>query len=150
MKTYSIKSGEITRKWHLIDAKTGRLGRLATQIAIFLMGKHKPEFTAHLDMGDHVVVINAADVEVTGRKELQKVYHRHSGFPGGKRETPLFRMRATFPERIILKAVSGMLPDNKLKAKRLLHLHIFKDSNHPYTKNFKKITSELTNSQITN
>ena len=85
--------------------------------------------------------VNAADVEVTGRKELQKVYHRHSGYPGGKRETPLFRMRATFPERIILNAVKGMLPDNKLKAKRLMHLHIFKDTNHPYSKNFKKIVS---------
>lgn len=137
MTTYSPSASEITRDWHLIDAEGQVLGRLATRIAKLLMGKSKATFVRHLDIGDHVVVINAAKVVVTGNKESQKIYHRHSGWPGGMRITPLAKMRATKPEQIIIKAVTGMLPRNRLHAKLLKHLHVFARVDHPYTKQFK-------------
>ena len=137
MKTYSPKAKEIKRKWHLIDAKDKILGRLATQIAQLLMGKSKPYFTRHLDCGDYVVVINAKEVKVTGKKEKQKIYYRHSGYPGGLKETPLWMLREKHPERIIIHAVSGMLPKNKLRARMLTRLKVQPEEEHPYEDKFK-------------
>lgn len=137
MKTYSPKPVETKRDWHLIDAKDQVLGRLASKVAILLMGKHKVSFSRHLDMGDHVVVVNAKNIRVTGNKETQKEYHRHSGYPGGMKVTTLQEMRANHPDRVITHAVHGMLPDNKLQDKMLGHLHVFAGSEHPFTSNFK-------------
>lgn len=137
MTTHSTSVKDITRRWHLIDAKDQILGRMATKIAKLLMGKDKTDFVRNLDMGDHVVVINAAKVAVTGKKVEQKLYHRHSGFPGGMTVTPYFRMLQTYPDRIIIKAVSGMLPKNRLQDKTLKHLHVFPGPEHTYVKQFK-------------
>jgi len=130
MTTFSLKAGEIKRDWHLVDAKGQVLGRIATGIATRLMGKHKPTYTAHLDTGDHVVVINAKNVLVTGKKSEQKLYRRHSGYPGGMKVT-------TYKQHILTHAISGMLPDNKLKKKVLRHLHVYPEAAHPYAKQFK-------------
>lgn len=138
MKTFSPTADSITRDWHLFDAKGQVLGRLATQIAEILMGKQKVTFSRHMDMGDHVVVINASEVVVTGKKESQKVYHQHSGYPGGMKVTPLRNMRQTHSDRIIIHAVSGMIPQNKLHDKMLKHLHVFPGSSHTYNSQFKK------------
>ena len=136
MKTFSPHTADVSRAWHLIDAKDLVLGRLATQAAVFLMGKHKPSFSRHLDWGDHVVVINSSLVKVTGRKETQKLYHRHSGYPGGMRVTTLKEMRASHPDRVITHAVKGMLPDNKLQDLMLTHLHVYPGIDHPYGQHF--------------
>jgi len=141
MKTYSPKSSEITRAWHLIDAKDQVLGRLATQVASLLMGKSKTMFARHLDMADHVVITNAERVKVTGRKERQKLYHRHSGYPGGMVVLTLSQVRASHPDRIIIHAVSGMLPKNKLQDRLLKHLHVFPGPDHPYKSNFKSLNN---------
>ena len=101
IKTYSTKASDIKRQWHYVDADGQILGRMATRIAQLLMGKHKPTFTRHLDVGDSVVVVNAAKVKVTGKKLQQKIYYRHSGYPGGLKETTLERMMATNPTRVI-------------------------------------------------
>ena len=138
MRTYSPKSSEITRAWHLIDAKDQVLGRLATRVANLLLGKSRPIFSRHLDMADHIVVINAAAVKVTGKKERQKLYRRHSGYPGGMVVHTLSQVRSAHPDRIIIHAVSGMLPKNKLQDKLLTHLHVFPGPDHPYASNFKK------------
>jgi large subunit ribosomal protein L13 len=140
MKTFSPTANDITRKWHLIDAKDQVLGRLATQIASLLMGKHKTDFIRYMDIADHVVVINAADIVVTGRKADQKRYFRHSGYPGGLKVTEYSVMKATHPDQIITHAVSGMIPQNRLHDKILTHLHVFVGPEHSYTKQFKKIT----------
>lgn len=139
-KTKLLKASEIKRDWHLIDAKGKILGRLSSWIAKILMGKNKSDYTPHLDSGDYVVVINAAKVEVSGRKRKQKLYRRHSGYPGGFREITFEKQMERDPRKIIHKAVSGMLPDNKLKDRRLARLKIFVDENHPY-KDKKLITS---------
>lgn len=138
MKTYSPKSSEITRAWHIFDAKGAILGRLSTQIATLLIGKHKPTYAPHFDAGDNVVVINAAEIGVTGNKETQKLYRHHSGYPGGMKVKSLSLVRETKPTHILLHAISGMLPKNKLQAKRLKHLHIYPGSTHPYGKQFKQ------------
>lgn len=138
MKTFTPKNAEIARDWHLIDAKGQVLGRLATQVAILLMGKHKPNFARHVDAGDHVVIINAKEVVVTGRKYTQKEYHRHSGYPGGMKVTTYEQMMEKRPETVIEKAVAGMLPDNKLHDRMLKHLHVYAGSEHPYDKQFKQ------------
>ncbi len=132
-KTYSQKSSEITRRWILIDAKDATLGRLSTQIAKYLIGKYKPTYTPHIDSGDYVVVINAAEVPVTGAKETDKIYYRHSGFPGGIKDAQLKEVREKFPERIIESAVRGMLPKNKLSPERMARLKIFAGSEHAHT-----------------
>jgi large subunit ribosomal protein L13 len=137
-KTFAPSSKSLSRDWHLFDAKGQILGRLCTQIAKVLMGKDRTDFARNMDMGDHVVVINAAEVAVTGRKELQKLYHRHSGYPGGMKVLTLEQQRARKPEDIIVHAISGMLPHNKLHAKMLTHLHVFPGSEHTYTSQFKK------------
>ncbi len=132
-KTYSQKPSEISRRWILIDASEAPLGRVATQIAKYLIGKYKPNYTPHMDGGDYVVVINAAQTVVTGDKETGKIYYRHSGFPGGIKDATLGEVREKFPERIIEAAVKGMLPKNKLSPERMKRLRIFAGSDHTHT-----------------
>lgn len=129
-KTYSQKPTEVTRRWVLIDASSAPLGRVANQIAKYLIGKHKPNYTPHIDGGDYVVVVNAADTVVTGQKETDKIYYRHSGFPGGIKDASLAEVRAKFPERIIENAVSGMLPKNKLVSERMKRLKVYPGAEH--------------------
>src|SRR3990167_5146448 len=112
MKTYQPKAKEVVREWHLLDAKGEVLGRLCTKIATYLTGKHKATYSTHMDMGDFVVVLNAEKVEVTGKKDQQKVYQSHSGYPGGFKERSYQQIMDIHPERIIEHAVSGMLPNN--------------------------------------
>ena len=132
LKTYSTKASDIKRDWHLFDASGQVLGRLATQVASLLMGKHKPLFCRHLDVGDFVVVINAEKVRVTGNKTKQKLYYRHSGYPGGFRSTSLEKMMETHPTRVIEHAVKGMLPHNRLEAQMMKRLRVFAGDAHPY------------------
>ncbi len=132
-KTYSQKPTEVTRRWILIDAKDLPLGRLSTEIAKYLIGKYKPSYTPHIDGGDYVVVINAAEVPVTGNKEEAKIYYRHSGFPGGIKDATLREVREKYPERIIESAVKGMLPKNKLSPERMKRLKVFPGSEHAHT-----------------
>ncbi len=132
MKTYSMKQGEIAKDWLVVDATDVPLGRLATQVATFLRGKHKPSFTPHLDMGDNVIVLNAAKVKLTGLKLEQKVYLHYTGYMGGQRETPVKKLMATKPEEVILRAVKGMLPKNKLGSKLLTNLRVYAGNEHPH------------------
>lgn len=132
MKTYSQKPSEVSRRWVLIDASDAPLGRVATEISKYLIGKYKPTYTPHIDGGDYVVVINAEKAVVTGDKERQKVYYRHSGFPGGIKEARLEEVREKFPERIIEAAVKGMLPKNKLSDERMKRLKVFVGSEHAH------------------
>ena len=132
MKTYSVKASDIQREWHLIDASDKVLGRLATRIASLLMGKHKPIFSRHMDMGDFVVVINAEKIRVTGTKAKQKLYYRHSGYPGGLKSIVLERMMQTYPTRVIEYAVKGMLPHTRLGAKMMKRLRVCVGDTHPY------------------
>ena len=126
METTSIRAEEITRDWYLIDADNQILGRLASRVAQILRGKNKPHFTPHMDMGDFVIIINADKVKVTGNKETNKTYFRHSGYPGGITEVNLKKVRQQHPEKIITNAVKGMLPHNKLGGTQLKHLKIYK------------------------
>ncbi len=132
MKTYSTKASEIERKWHVIDASDKILGRLATQAASLLMGKHKPIFTRHLNVGDFVVVINAEKVRVTGNKAKQKLYYRHSGYPGGLKSISLEKMMQDKPTRVIEHAVKGMLPHNRLSASIMKRLKVYVGEAHPH------------------
>jgi large subunit ribosomal protein L13 len=132
-KTYSQKPSEVNRHWILIDASTAPLGRVSTAIAKYLIGKYKPTYTPHIDAGDYVVVINAAKLVVTGAKENDKMYYRHSGYPGGLTEAKLSELRTKHPERIISEAVKGMIPRNKLAAERLKRLRIFPGEDHTHT-----------------
>jgi large subunit ribosomal protein L13 len=132
-KTYSQKPSEVSRRWILIDAAEAPLGRVATQIAKYLIGKYKPSYTPHIDGGDYVVVINAKDAVVTGDKETGKIYYRHSGFPGGIKDATLAEVREKNPERIIEAAVKGMLPKNKLAPERMNRLRVFAGSDHAHT-----------------
>lgn len=133
MKTYSQKPAEVSRRWLLIDATEATLGRLSTEIAKYLIGKYKPTYTPHVDGGDYVVVINASKTVVTGNKETDKVYYRHSNYPGGIKSETLAEMRAEHPTRIIEKAVAGMIPRNKLHADRMARLRIFEGEEHTHT-----------------
>lgn len=135
--TKPTKLSQIKHEWHILDAQGKILGRLATGIAHLLMGKGKPYFVRHLDCGDYVVVTNAQNVKVTGKKEEQKIYFRHSGYPGGFRQEPLKRWREKKPEEIILHAVRGMLPQNKLRERIIKRLRVFPGSDHPYKDRFK-------------
>jgi large subunit ribosomal protein L13 len=137
MKTHSVKKSEIKRVWHLIDAKGQILGRLATKIANLLIGKSKPYFVPHLDCGDYVVVINASEVKVSGRKDQQKKYYHYSGYPGGLKETVFSQQIAKDPTKVIRHAVEGMLPKNKLRDKRLARLKIFAGEEHRYKDKFQ-------------
>lgn len=132
-KTYSQKPAEVTRRWVLIDAAEAPLGRVATVIAKHLIGKYKPTYTPHVDGGDYVVVINAKNAVLTGDKEEGKVYHRHSGFPGGITSETVRERREKYPERLIEAAVKGMLPKNKLAADRMTRLRIFAGNEHTHT-----------------
>jgi large subunit ribosomal protein L13 len=131
-KTYSQKPSEVTRRWILIDASTAPLGRVSTVISKYLIGKYKPTYTPHIDAGDYVVVINAANVVVTGEKETDKKYYRHSGYPGGISDESLSELRTKYPERIIQAAVKGMIPRNKLAAERLKRLRVFPGAEHTH------------------
>lgn len=137
MKTHSPKAKEIERHWHEIDLKDKVLGRVATEIAHHLMGKSKPYFTYHLDCGDFVVVKNAKLVKITGKKVMQKKYYRHSGYPMGFKQETYEKMMERKPENIILEAVKGMLPQNKLRASMLKRLYIYPTEEHPYQSKFK-------------
>jgi large subunit ribosomal protein L13 len=132
MKTYSTKPSEIEREWHVIDASDKVLGRLATQAANLLMGKHKPIFCRNLDTGDFVVILNADKVRVTGNKAKQKLYYRHSGYPGGLKSVSLEKMMQTNPARVIEHAVKGMLPHNRLGAKMVKKLKVYAGDTHPH------------------
>jgi large subunit ribosomal protein L13 len=132
MKTYTTKASDIERQWHVIDASDKILGRLATQIAALLMGKHKPIFSRNLDTGDFVVVINADKVRVTGNKAKQKLYYRHSGYPGGLKSISLEKMMQTHPTRVIEHAVKGMLPHTRLGASMMRKLRVYAGDAHPH------------------
>ena len=136
-QTQPTTEAMIKRDWHLIDVNGQTLGRAATQIARLLMGKQKPYFVKHLDVGDYVVVVNAKHVKVTGKKEEQKVYHRHSGYPGGYRAETLLELRERRPEEIVRRAVAGMLPDNRLQATMLKRLRIYAEEKHDFEGKFK-------------
>lgn len=130
MKTYSAKPSEVTRQWHVVDASEVTLGRLATQVATLLTGKHKPTFTAHIDTGDFVVVINSDKLVVTGDKDNTKVYYRHSGYPGGIKSRTLGEQKAIDSTEVIRKAVRGMIPANKLRDGRLERLKVYAGEEH--------------------
>lgn len=135
--TEPTKLKDVKRDWYLIDVGGKVLGRIASDISQLLMGKGKPYFVSYLDCGDHVVVVNAAKVEVTGKKRKQKLYTRYSGYPGGLKAKSFDQVQNENPTRIIFEAVSGMLPQNKLRASMLKRLYIFVDGNHPYKDKLK-------------
>ena len=130
--TRSIKPAEVEKKWHLIDAEGLVVGRLAVIVANHLRGKHKPSFTPHVDCGDHVVVVNAEKVRLTGRKEEQKMYRRHSGYPGGLTETLARTVRQTRPTRMVEEAIAGMLPHTKLGKQMFRKLNVYAGDTHPH------------------
>ena len=130
--TYMAKPGSVERKWYVIDASGQRVGRLAAEIASILRGKHKPEFTPHVDVGDFVVVINAEKVVFTGKKLQDKMYYRHSGYPGGLKTTSAAQMLEKHPERVLEMAVKGMLPHNSLGADQYRKLKVYAGPDHPH------------------
>ena len=132
MKTQSVNKESVTQDWYVVDADSKTLGRLSTQIANRLRGKHKPEFTPHVDNGDYIVVINADKIHVTGKKETDKLYHHHTGFPGGIKSIALGKMRERSPEKILENAVRGMMPKNKLGRAMLSKLKVYAGSSHPH------------------
>jgi large subunit ribosomal protein L13 len=132
MKTFSAKSHEVQRDWFVVDADNKVLGRLASEIARRLRGKHKPEFTPHCDTGDYIVVVNASKLRVTGNKQLDKKYYRHSGYPGGIYETTFGKMQERFPGRALEKAVKGMLPKGPLGYAMIKKMKIYAGADHPH------------------
>jgi large subunit ribosomal protein L13 len=132
IRTYSPRADEIERSWFVVDATGVRLGLLASRIAVVLEGKHKPTYATHIDTGDHVIVLNAAQIDVSARKPEQKMYSRHSGYPGGYREETLGDLLARRPEEVIRRAVKGMLPRNKLGVQQLRKLKIYAGKEHPH------------------
>lgn len=133
MKTFSAKAHEVQREWFVIDATDKVLGRVASEVALRLRGKHKPEFTPHVDTGDYIIVLNAHKLRVTGTKELNKKYYRHTGYPGGIYETTFEKMQQRFPGRALEKAVKGMLPKGPLGYAMIKKLKVYADGNHPHT-----------------
>jgi large subunit ribosomal protein L13 len=133
MKTFVAKPHEVKRDWYVIDAKGKVLGRVASEVARRLRGKHKPEYTPHVDTGDYIVIINAADIVVTGAKFEDKKYYHHTGFPGGIRETNFRKMQERFPGRALEKAVKGMLPKGPLGYAMFKKLKVYAGSEHPHT-----------------
>ena len=131
-RTYTPRASEIERRWLVVDADGQTLGRLATRVAGLLAGKHKPTYTTHMDVGDHVIVINASKVRVTGNKLESKKYARHSGYPGGFREESLEHLLARRPEEVIRRAVKGMLPHTRLGTQRLRKLKVYAGEDHPH------------------
>lgn len=132
MKTYVPKASEVKSDWYVIDAEGQVLGRLATRVAVLLMGKHKPDYTPFLKTGDHVIVVNAEKVRLTGRKEDQKIYYSHSGYPGGIKAISARHLRQKFPARLVEKAVAGMLPKNKVGNQLTTRLKVYKGPDHPH------------------
>jgi large subunit ribosomal protein L13 len=132
MKSFAARAEKAVHDWYVVDAQGKVLGRLAARIAARLRGKHKPEYTPHVDTGDFIVVVNAAKVRVTGRKALGKKYYRHSGFPGGIRETDFAKLQARFPERVLQRAVKGMLPRGPLGSAMLKKLKVYAAGTHPH------------------
>ncbi|MEI2617101.1 MAG: 50S ribosomal protein L13 [Thermomicrobiales bacterium] len=132
IKTYTPRESEIERRWYIVDAEGQTLGRLSTQIATVLRGKHKPTYTPNMDVGDYVIVVNAEKVRVTGGKEEKKTYYRHSGYPGGLRQTAYKDMMSKHPERVVEKAVKGMVPRTSLGAQMLRKLKVYAGPNHPH------------------
>ncbi len=133
MKTFSAKAHEVQRDWFVIDATDKVLGRVASEVARRLRGKHKPEFTPHVDTGDFIIVVNAARLRVTGTKALNKKYYRHSGYPGGITETNFGKMQSRFPGRALEKAVKGMLPKGPLGYAMIKKLKVYAEATHPHT-----------------
>ncbi len=132
MKTYCAKPLEVERTWYVIDADGKTLGRLAVEVANLLRGKNKPEFTAHVDCGDFVVVVNAEKIKVTGRKETQKMYYRHSGFPGGFKTENLAALRQRRPTAIVERAIKGMLPHTRMGREQFTKLKVYAGAEHPH------------------
>ncbi len=132
MKTYSVKQADITRSWWLVDADGIALGRLAAELAKILKGKNKPIYTTHMDVGDNVIVINASKVMLTGNKLQKKIYYRHSGYPGGLKETPYEVLMRDKPDLVVEKAVRGMLPKNRLGRAMIKKLHVYAGPDHPH------------------
>src|SRR3712207_5292727 len=132
MKTFSAKPAEVTRDWFVVDATDKVLGRLAAEVAHRLRGKHKPEFTPHVDTGDFIVIVNAAKLRVTGNKSVDKKYFRHSGYPGGIYETNFAKMQSRFPGRALEKAVKGMLPKGPLGYAMIKKLKVYAEGTHPH------------------
>ena len=143
-KTYSPKAKEITRDWHVIDAAGVPLGRLASRVAQLIRGKHKPTWAPHLDTGDHVIVLNAEQVVLTGAKMDQKMYYRHSGYPGGFRATPVKVEMQKRPERVVERAVRGMVPHTTLGKQQLRKLHVYAGSEHPHAGQVAQTEKEAT------
>ena len=133
MTTYTAKAGQVQHGWYVVDAQNKVLGRLAVQIATRLRGKHKPEYTPHVDTGDFIVVVNVAKLRVTGRKDERKVYYRHSGYPGGLKETNFKKLQAKKPTRVLQLAVKGMLPKGPLGYAMLRKLKIYAGATHPHS-----------------
>jgi large subunit ribosomal protein L13 len=136
-KTFTPKASEITHAWRLIDAEGQTLGRMASQIAGFLRGKHRPIFAEHMDVGDYVVVVNAGRVRITGNKARDRLYYRHSTYPGGFKSVPMGEVLAKHPERVIKHTVKGMLPHNALGRKMLRKLKIYAGATHPHAAQFR-------------
>ena len=132
MKTFMQRKEDVQREWYLVDATGKTLGRLASEIAKILMGKHKPTYTPHVDGGDFVVVVNAEKIHATGKKLNQKIYYRHTGYPGGLKEITLREMLQKKPEEVIRLAVRGMLPKNKLRDRRMKRLKVYAGPEHPH------------------
>lgn len=132
MKTYMPKPDNIERKWYVVDAKGKTLGRLASQVASILKGKHKPIYSPHMDTGDFVIIVNASEVELTGKKKEQKMYRRHSGYPGGLKEVSYERMIREKPEKVVYEAVWGMIPHNRLGRKMITKLKVFRGPEHKH------------------
>lgn len=139
MKTFSAKPAEVKRDWYVIDAEGKTLGRLATEIARRLRGKHKPEFTPHVDTGDYIIVVNAEKIGVTGNKEKDKMYYRHTGYVGNMKSTSLGKLRQTFPDRIITTAVQGMLPKNPLGRAMFKKLKVYAGPEHNHQSQQPKV-----------
>ena len=133
MKTFSAKAHEVTRGWYIVDADGKVLGRLATELARRLRGKHKPEFTPHVDTGDYIVVLNVDKLRVTGRKAQNKIYHRHTGYPGGIYSTNFTKLQARHPDRVLRLAVKGMLPKGPLGYAMIKKMKMYTGADHPHT-----------------
>jgi len=138
MTTYTAKVGEVAQGWYVIDAQGKVLGRLATQIAARLRGKHKPEYTPHVDTGDYLVVVNAAKIRVTGKKAERKIYYSHTEYPGGLRQTNFAKLQAKKPERVLQHAVKGMLPKGPLGYAMMRKLKIYAGATHPHSAQLPK------------
>lgn len=147
MSTNVLSAKQIQRKWHLIDAKDKILGRLATEVAKILMGKNKPQYVPYLDNGDFVVITNARQIKITGKKAEQKKYIRHSGYPGGLKSETFSQLNKRRPEEVIRHAVRGMLPKNKLADKMIKKLHVFAGEEHPFKKQVSSIKSQVSSEE---